>query len=277
MIISLLTISMTYSVLVIGHILVHKAWFKSNTLSRITFWMCSVTTLQSMTEYRLSHVKNHHRYNNDRSIDGAEPKDMSTTFLGTTNKHQSLLDYAVKSACSSLGSWLVAMLSVHKGWAVFNKGTKELLGKEGKTASKNKRYMQIERAIVFVHIILLVSLAPSTALVYVTVSFFLTLCLVNIQNFYEHFGALPENKYADSVSCYNKLYNFLTFNDGYHQEHHYKASTHWTKAPLIRRELDSKNQQRIVSPLPALLGMFDHERKRLEIKYPANTTTKNYK
>ena len=33
----------------------------------------------------------------------------------------------------------------------------------------------------------------------------------------------------DSVSIYSRWYNFLTFRNGYHQEHHHSPGVHWTK------------------------------------------------
>ena len=66
------------------------------------------------------------------------------------------------------------------------------------------------------------------------------------------------------MSHYSRLYNALTFNDGYHQEHHLSPSTHWSRMPAVRERnaarLDA--QPRIVSPVPAMLG-FLHRRRPL--------------
>jgi fatty acid desaturase len=96
-------------------------------------------------------------------------------------------------------------------------------------------------------------------------AFFLALALVNIQNYYEHYGAAPANRFANSASYYGKLYNLLTFNDGYHQEHHLRPLTHWTQMPRVHREYKDQLDQveRIVSTVPALLGFLDRNRKQL--------------
>jgi fatty acid desaturase len=96
-------------------------------------------------------------------------------------------------------------------------------------------------------------------------AFFVSLALVNVQNYYEHYGALPESTYANSVSYYGRVYNLLTFNDGYHQEHHLRPLTHWTQMPKVRDACGFKlnEVERIVSPVPALLGAFHRNRKQL--------------
>ncbi|MBV4458308.1 fatty acid desaturase [Pseudomonas sp. COR58] len=60
------------------------------------------------------------------------------------------------------------------------------------------------------------------------------------ENYFQHWGATdPFDPKRDSVSCYGKLYNWLTFNLGYHQEHHYKPGVHWLKLPELTKDLPS--------------------------------------
>ena len=61
--------------------------------------------------------------------------------------------------------------------------------------------------------------------------FALGLFLCYLQGRYEHVG---EQSPMGGVSCYNRLYNLLFFNDGYHAEHHLHAQLHWTKLPSRR-------------------------------------------
>jgi fatty acid desaturase len=83
--------------------------------------------------------------------------------------------------------------------------------------------------------------------------------LVNVQNYYRHFGAEPESWYANSVSHYGRLYNWLTFNDGYHQEHHLRPTTHWSRLPEVAAQYEQQLEEagRVVSPVPALVGFLD--------------------
>jgi fatty acid desaturase len=58
------------------------------------------------------------------------------------------------------------------------------------------------------------------------------------ENYFQHWGASdPEDPKRDSVSCYGTLYNLLTFNLGYHQEHHLRPGVHWRKLPRTTAEL----------------------------------------
>lgn len=57
-------------------------------------------------------------------------------------------------------------------------------------------------------------------------------------NYFQHWGATdPFDDLRDSVSAYGRIWNLLTFNLGYHQEHHLEPATHWTKLPEVTKKL----------------------------------------
>jgi fatty acid desaturase len=59
-----------------------------------------------------------------------------------------------------------------------------------------------------------------------------------IDNYTQHWGATEsDDPTRDSVSCYGKLYNLLTFNLGYHQEHHLRPAIHWLDLPGVTEQL----------------------------------------
>ena len=66
------------------------------------------------------------------------------------------------------------------------------------------------------------------------------------ENYLEHYGAIPGNRKTDSVSSYGRLYNLIWFNNGYHQEHHYRPQTHWTRVPEVRELLPPESERRVV-------------------------------
>ena len=57
------------------------------------------------------------------------------------------------------------------------------------------------------------------------------------EGYLEHNGSQPGNPFANSVSSYNRLYNLLWFNNGFHQEHHWDPKAHWTEMRLLREQI----------------------------------------
>ena len=51
---------------------------------------------------------------------------------------------------------------------------------------------------------------------------------------------------TNAVSCYGRLYNAVTFNNGYHQEHHLRPAVHWTKIAALKKEMAPAQKRRIV-------------------------------
>ncbi len=68
-------------------------------------------------------------------------------------------------------------------------------------------------------------------------SFFLGWVLSYAEGYLEHYGCQPGNPFANSVSSYNRLYNFLWFNNGYHQEHHWDPKMHWTRMKELSAQI----------------------------------------
>lgn len=68
-------------------------------------------------------------------------------------------------------------------------------------------------------------------------SYYLGWVLSYAEGYLEHFGGQPGNPFANSVSSYNRLYNLLWFNNGYHQEHHWDPKVHWTRMRRLHSEI----------------------------------------
>ncbi len=62
-------------------------------------------------------------------------------------------------------------------------------------------------------------------------------CLSYLNGYYLHYGANPDIPLAWGVSSYEKLYNWLWFNSGYHAEHHYRPRVHWTKMKALHEQI----------------------------------------
>jgi fatty acid desaturase len=63
----------------------------------------------------------------------------------------------------------------------------------------------------------------------------------------EHVGAAPGDRRTDSVSCYGRWYNRLCFNNGYHQEHHFRPGVHWTQVPRLKDQMLAETERRVVA------------------------------
>jgi fatty acid desaturase len=68
-------------------------------------------------------------------------------------------------------------------------------------------------------------------------SFYLGWVISYAEGYLEHHGGKPGNPFANSVSSYNRLYNLLWFNNGYHQEHHWDPKVHWTRMHELHQRI----------------------------------------
>jgi fatty acid desaturase len=68
-------------------------------------------------------------------------------------------------------------------------------------------------------------------------SYYLGWMLSYAEGYLEHYHCQPGNPFANSVSSYNWMYNFLWFNNGYHQEHHWDPKVHWTKMKGLHEQI----------------------------------------
>src|SRR4051794_36754814 len=55
---------MTYNLIVITHLFTHTPWFQSPAMNSMASMLNSINIGQSAEAYKLTHVRNHHRYNN---------------------------------------------------------------------------------------------------------------------------------------------------------------------------------------------------------------------
>lgn len=265
---ALLVFMMTYNVIVVSHLFTHVAWFTSPLLNRLASMLNSADIGQSVQVYELTHVRNHHRYNNDAKGEDGTTRDTSSTYRdGKDGEHARLLPYVLGGALSSLADRGRELLAASRLWRVGARESRllELAARGPGRRARELRQVQLDR---MAHCLALAAFAViswSWALECYLPAFYLALALVNVQNYYRHYGARPGDRAADSVSYYGRLYNLLTFNDGYHQEHHLSPGTHWSRMPAVRERhreaLDSAG--RIVSPVPAMVGFLHRGRPLL--------------
>ncbi|ATB38972.1 fatty acid desaturase [Cystobacter fuscus] len=264
----LLVLTVTYNFIVISHLFMHEPWFESRRLNALASALNSFIIGQSLQRHQLFHVRNHHRYNNDRKDADGKTKDLTSTFQqGEGGEHGGLFHYVFRGAVSMLGTTGRGLLSVTRLWRVgeHERELLELVAKGPARREQELRQVRLDRLAHFAGVCVFLALSWRWTLCCYLPALFLALVLVNLQNYFEHFGAAPESRYTDSVSYYGRLYNLLAFNDGYHQEHHLRPQAHWSLLPEVRHELTAQLEgaERVISPVPALLGFLHRDRPLL--------------
>jgi fatty acid desaturase len=86
-------------------------------------------------------------------------------------------------------------------------------------------------------------------------------CLSYLNGYFEHFGGNPDVPMAWGVSSYNRLYNWVWFNNGYHAEHHYRPRAHWTRMKQLHDQIEQEQREngvRVIKP-PHAFGFLDPE------------------
>lgn len=259
-----------YNLIVISHQFTHTPWFISDFANSMVSIVNSMNIAQSMSDYHLRHVHNHHRFHNDRHTLHKPAQDWASTFHAEKlGSHIGLVRYTFVNTIPVFLRTLRECVAVHRLWKV---GSHEqdlfaLLSRDSKKRSKQLRQMQAERVARFLTLALLLAISWKWVLVVYIPVLYLSLCLFFLQNYYEHVGALPESHYSNSVSHYGKAYNFFTCNDGYHQEHHLRPRTHWRDLPKVRSIIDRKlgEAERVISPVPAIFGFLHNNRPQLHL------------
>lgn len=264
----LLAVLTAYNIIVVSHLFTHVPWFVSNRLNAVVSVINSINIGQSVQAYQLTHVRNHHRFNNDRQGSDGTTLDASSTYRkGKNGQHEPLLSYAFGGAVDSVVGRAKDVAAVARFWKV-GTGEERLLSlatSREPRRTRELRQIQADRAAHCLSLVVFATISWQWTVFCYIPAFFIALTLVNVQNYYRHYGANPEDRATDSVSHYSRVYNFLTFNDGYHQEHHLNPGTHWSKMPGVkeRQRARLEAQPRIISPVPAMLGFLDRRRPLL--------------
>ena len=266
-----------YNIIVVSHLFTHVPWFASGRLNAVASVLNSIAAGQSVQAYHLTHVRNHHRFNNDAKGEDGTTRDTSSTYRdGEDGQHAPLLRYVLVGA---MDSWLGRgreLLMVFRLWRVAaDEPLMALVSGREPHRGRELRQVRADRAAHCLSLAAFAAISWQWTLLCALPAFFLALAMVNVQNYYRHYGADPEDRAADSVSHYGRLYNLLTFNDGFHQEHHLSPGSHWSRMPEVRERhrerLDTR--PRIVSPVPAMVGFLHRGRPLLHDRAQANGGT----
>jgi fatty acid desaturase len=209
----------------IAHNFIHNPFFTSQPLNAAFGMFNSLLVGGPQTLYRLHHL-NHHRYNNDLPDPGTgTTRDLSSTFrFGKPPEEEGFLTYSLVGYFrSDFGALMTEAVC---------RGLRHAVRRE------------------FVGVLVMVAAFGWLNWLGLMVFYLPVWLLGNIfaqaENYVEHHGATPGDRRTDSVSCYGRLYNLVWFNNGYHQEHHYRPQLHWTRLPEVKALLPNETERRVV-------------------------------
>jgi fatty acid desaturase len=194
----------------ISHNFIHTPFFKSNNLNNAFSILNSLCLGLPQSVYREHHM-NHHRFNNDPLKD-----DSSLYKFGNAGKEEGVLSYCL------IG--------------VFRTDLKSLFLRARKTSGK---LVLFELVAVLIFFLLLLKTSPTLFVVFYISTWYFGQVFALLENYAEHHGAKLHDRQRDSVSCYNRIYNLIWFNNGFHQEHHFRPMVHWTEIRKVKDELPS--------------------------------------
>jgi fatty acid desaturase len=201
----------------ISHNFIHNPFFSWHWLNRLFGVLESLAIGMPHQLYHHYHM-NHHQGNNDTKGPDGSTRDWSSIYRHSGDDNPEpfwrycalsffrveigpVLRVAIKHGKANMAQVAVETLAIGLMWAVF--------------ALADWRFF----------------------LFFYLPSYFFGWVLSYAEGYLEHHGAQPGNPYADSVSSYNPAYNFLWFNNGYHQEHHWDPKCHWTRMRALHEQL----------------------------------------
>jgi len=211
-----LAVMTAYNIIVISHLFTHAPWFVSAKLNAVVSVLNSVNIGQSVQAYQLTHVRNHHRFNNDKKGEEGTTRDTSSTYRdGQDGEHTPLPRYVIGGAWQSVVDRGKEVWYVFRLWRVGDseRTLLSLASRREPRRSRELRQIQVDRMAHVLVIPLLAMISWQWTMLCYLPGWFVALAMVNVQNYYRHYGADPDDRSADSVSHYGRLYNLLAFND----------------------------------------------------------------
>jgi fatty acid desaturase len=209
---------------VVMHNFIHTRFFRSRALNSIYSVLCGLPVMNSFTEGTIQHL-NHHEHVNDPvdATTGATRDPASTFRFGTQQSHEPFWRYVILTPL------------------------RELIETPDYSGRRARFGRRVFREVCFIWMFWgVVGLCNWRFLLFSFVIIYVYQIITSGQNYFEHYGATPGNRMANSVSCYGRVYNLLWFNNGYHQEHHHRPGVHWTKIKDLRGQMLPENNRHVV-------------------------------
>jgi len=209
----------------VAHNAIHNPFFSSDLLNRLFSVLNSLCIGVPQSLYRVHHL-HHHKYNNDAKdpVTGTT-KDVTSTFrYGRGDSEEPIVPYAAMGFFRSSFRYMWDQAT--------SKGLLPLVFAESLALAA--------------FVAVLAAINWRGFVVFYVPVWYLGQMAAMAENYLEHHGAIPGNRRTDSVSAYGRLYNLIWFNNGYHQEHHWRPQVHWTKVTDLRDQMPPETARRVV-------------------------------
>ena len=197
------------------HFSVHGSLFRGR---RLEFVFCVVTSLTlgfTRSCFRLDHLE-HHRYYLDPLRDTNRH-----TETGTLRRQR----YALRH-----------LLTIYpRTWRLARQASRGTV----------REYVAEVIAMLSVGILLLV-VKPFVALAVYVAPMVYNVFAVYYWSHHQHSDLRSQNPLEASRTYENRLFNWISFNVGYHAAHHYRPAVHWSKLPALHQSLRDRIPERLV-------------------------------
>jgi fatty acid desaturase len=238
------SVSISWNINGISHNFLHNPYFKFAPLNYAFSVLESITIGFSQTFYDTVH-RRHHMGNSDRPDEHGKVVDWLSIYRhGHDGEAENIFSYVFLS--------------------YFRDDPKEIYREIKKRSPFDAKFGIFEIACFVALYVLGFVLNWKFMLCYLPFYYF-GHCLSYLNGYFLHYGGNPDVPIAWGVSSYEKLYNILWFNNGYHAEHHYRPRHHWTKMRELHEQI--KEQQKaagthVIGPPHALGFLESHQPPR---------------
>jgi fatty acid desaturase len=230
--------SISWNINGISHNFIHNRYFNSPLLNRIFSLLESADCMFSQIMYDYIH-RRHHMGNSDKPADGKDTIDWISIYRHGRDGHAENV-------------WTFTLLSF------FREDPKATWVEINKNNPTEARWALVEMGVPAVMMLSFLLLNWKFMLFFIPFWYF-GHCLSYLNGYFEHFGGNPDVPIAWGVSSYNKLYNWVWFNNGYHAEHHYRPRAHWTRMKSLHDQIEQDQREkgvRVIKP-PHAFGFLD--------------------
>lgn len=215
-------VSISWNINSVSHNFIHNAYFKSPILNRLFSLIESLSMVFSQTFYDNVH-RRHHTGNSDRQDERGQTVDWLSIYrYGKNGEAENVWAYTFKS---------------------YFRDDPEQIFREIRRRSPFLAWFGVFEIAASIAMVIAGFALNWKFMLFMVPFYYLGHSLSSLNGFYEHWRSNPDLPIAWGVSCYNRLYNFIWFNNGYHAEHHYRPKHHWTRMKELHQQLAERQRE----------------------------------